>query len=211
MGLGLTGRTRCQSGELSYLNLSPPARADLRYCPECIAASAEDGGQKPLVATLKRRKRPSAATITFKRARPSTEDSQASASTGNDATAAEGRPKRRAALERPDYWNMHHHNATPTKGWIDLIKDPKKYGREVKPDDFPRVPGKLLRKSWLEGEILNELPPTLFYGPTREPLVVEPENGGLSSLGGKVPDANLTVDDVSRLVGPDKMVDVIGK
>lgn len=138
------------------------------------------------------------------------EGSQASTSTSHDA-AAEGRPKRKAALERPDYWNMHHHNATPTKGWIDLIKDPKKHGRVIKLDNFPRVPGELLRRPWLEGETVNELPPTLFYGPTREPLVVRPENGGLSSMGGEVPGPSLTVDDVSRLVGPNKMVDVIGK
>lgn len=141
----------------------------------------------------------------------STEGSQASTSTGHDAAAAEGRPKRKAALERPDYWNMHHHNATPTKGWIDLIKDPKKRGRVIKPDNFPRVPGELLRRPWLDGETVNELPPTLFYGPTREPLVVRPENGGLISMGGKVPGPSLTVDDVSRLVGPEKMVDVISE
>lgn len=141
----------------------------------------------------------------------STEGSQASTSTGHDASAADGRPKRKAALDRPDYWNMHHHNATPTKGWIDLIKDPKKHGRVIKPDNFPRVPGELLRRPWLDGETVNELPPTLFYGPTREPLVVRPENGGLASMGGKVPGPSLTVDDVSRLVGPEKMVDVIGE
>lgn len=41
--------------------------------------------------------------------------------------------------------------------------------------------------------------------------MVGPENGGLTSMGGMIPDPSLTVDDVSRLVGPDKLVDVIGK
>jgi hypothetical protein len=31
---------------------------------------------------------------------------------------------------------MHNHIATPTKNWLDLIKDPKKYGRVIKPGEL---------------------------------------------------------------------------
>ena len=54
------------------------------------------------------------------------------------------------------------------------------------------------------------LPPTLFYGNLREPLIITPEDGGFASLGGKLPSKDLTVADVARLVGPEHMVDVIG-
>jgi len=138
---------------------------------------------------------------------------------GADPPPAQSRPKRQAALDRPDYYSMHNHVATPTKQWVDLIKDPAKYGRVIAADNFPRVPGHILRKEWVEGRGSSEagdafppeFPPTLFYGPTREPLVVHPSNGGLASMGGVIPDPSLTVDDVARLVGPEKMVDVIGK
>lgn len=88
-------------------------------------------------------------------------------------------------------------------------------------DGFPRVPGHILCREWVESgttasdvavgssKFPPEFPPSLFAGPRREPLVVRPENGGLASMGGMVPDRSLTVDDVSRLVGPTKMVDVI--
>lgn len=39
--------------------------------------------------------------------------------------------------------------------------------------------------------------------------MVTAAEGGLSSMGGMVPDPDLTVDDVARLVGPEKLVDVI--
>jgi F-box/leucine-rich repeat protein 10/11 len=54
------------------------------------------------------------------------------------------------------------------------------------------------------------LPPTLFYGPDRQPLIIGPEDGGFESLGGKLPSKDLNVQDIARLVGPDRMVDVIG-
>lgn len=50
---------------------------------------------------------------------------------GGDTPTEEARPKRRAALDRPDYYNMHNHNATPTRSWLDLIKDPAKHGRVI--------------------------------------------------------------------------------
>jgi F-box/leucine-rich repeat protein 10/11 len=115
---------------------------------------------------------------------------------------------------------MHNHVATPTKQWVELIKDPAKFGRIIGADDFPRVPGSLLTREWVESgrrsgkwsaEFPQEFPPTLFYGPAREPLVVHPDNGGLGAMGGVVPGPELTVDDVADLVGPDKMVDVIGE
>jgi len=53
-------------------------------------------------------------------------------------------------------------------------------------------------------------PPTLFYGSNREPLIIGPEEGGFESLGGKLPSKDLTVGEIARLVGPDRMVDVIG-
>jgi F-box/leucine-rich repeat protein 10/11 len=53
-------------------------------------------------------------------------------------------------------------------------------------------------------------PGSLFYGPTREPLIVRPEDGGFEGMGGKLPGKDFTVQDVARLVGPDRQVDVIG-
>lgn len=51
----------------------------------------------------------------------------------------------------------------------------------------------------------------MYYGPEREPLVFKPEDGGFEGLGGKIPGPELTVADVARLVGPNRMVDVIGE
>jgi len=42
------------------------------------------------------------------------------------------RPKRQAALNRPDYHALHHHIATPTGKWLQLIGDPEKYGKVIK-------------------------------------------------------------------------------
>ncbi|KAL1407772.1 JmjC domain-containing histone demethylation protein 1 [Vanrija albida] len=199
-----------------------PAPVNKWYCLDCIAFSTSPSNPKPprqpLAATLKKpRKRASGSAASPTRKRPrasSTEAAPEPVGTGVDAP----RPKRKAALDRPDYWNMHNHIATPTKNWLDLIKDPKKYGRVIKPDNFPRVPGALLRREWVDSGASpsnadtsdpTSFPPTLFYGPTREPLVVTQAEGGLTSMGGMVPDPSLTVDDVARLVGPDKLVDVI--
>lgn len=54
------------------------------------------------------------------------------------------------------------------------------------------------------------LPPDLYYGPKREPLIIKPEDGGFEGLGGRIPGRDFSVQDVARLVGPDRMVDVIG-
>ena len=41
------------------------------------------------------------------------------------------RPKRQAAMHRPDYHALHHHIATPTARWLDLIHDPEKYNTKI--------------------------------------------------------------------------------
>jgi hypothetical protein len=41
------------------------------------------------------------------------------------------RPKRQAALNRPDYHALHHHIATPTGKWLRLIADPEKYNTTI--------------------------------------------------------------------------------
>ena len=47
------------------------------------------------------------------------------------------RPKRQAALNRPDYHAMHNHIATPTARWLELIKEPGKYGTSISPGESP--------------------------------------------------------------------------
>lgn len=42
------------------------------------------------------------------------------------------------------------------------------------------------------------------------PIIINPSNGGYSGLGGSIPPPDITVNDVARLVGPERMVDVIG-
>lgn len=84
-------------------------------------------------ATLRRRtvKREGAsATSPPKRLRA--ENASGALPVNGEASNEEGRPKRRAALDRPDYFNMHNHNATPTRSWLDLIKNPAKHGRVIK-------------------------------------------------------------------------------
>lgn len=67
-----------------------------------------------------------------KRVRVDETKGTAASANGEAMSTEEGRPKRRAALDRPDYYNMHNHNATPTRGWLDLIKNPAKHGRVIK-------------------------------------------------------------------------------
>lgn len=50
-----------------------------------------------------------------------------------DKANGSARPKRQVAMNRPDYHALHHHIATPTARWLDLIKDPEKYGAVIKP------------------------------------------------------------------------------
>ncbi|RXK37331.1 hypothetical protein M231_05397 [Tremella mesenterica] len=163
------------------------------------------------------------------------------------------RPKRKAALNRPDYLAMHNHIPTPTGKWLELINDPEKYGARILEDNFPRIPGDLLTKAWIESplsdtpisEIVNgvnyntsstspkgtsiprtsvpsasfphpttdfsetRFPPTLFYGPSRVPLVIRKSDGGFESMGGRLPSKSLKVGDIVKLVGEDRTVDVI--
>nr|XP_019011725.1 uncharacterized protein I206_03830 [Kwoniella pini CBS 10737]OCF50506.1 hypothetical protein I206_03830 [Kwoniella pini CBS 10737] len=120
----------------------------------------------------------------------------------------EGRPKR--SVRQLDYNNLNNSVATPTNQWLDLIADPAKYGRVILDANYKSVPAKLLSRSWLDGATSDaDYPPTLFYGQQREPIIIRPENGGFSGLGGQVPGKDLTVQDVAKLVGPKKMVDVI--
>ncbi|AAW44468.2 conserved hypothetical protein [Cryptococcus deneoformans JEC21] len=143
-------------------------------------------------------------------------EQQAESTAGTPASdAPQGRPKRKTA--QIDYRNLNNSIATPTHQWLELIADPEKYGRTILDANYPALPGKLLTRAWLESQplpgqpssISPDLLPTRFWGPDREPLIVRPENGGFSSLGGHLPSKDLTVQDVANLVGPDRMVDVI--
>lgn len=62
---------------------------------------------------------------------PATIDSPAPEGVVKDDISA-ARPKRQAAKNRPDYHALHHHIATPTARWLDLIHDPAKYNTEIK-------------------------------------------------------------------------------
>ncbi|WWC63582.1 uncharacterized protein I303_106187 [Kwoniella dejecticola CBS 10117] len=127
---------------------------------------------------------------------------------GSVEAGPEGRPKRN--LKQLDYNNLNNSIATPTNQWLDLIANPAKYGRVIRDANYQSVPSDLLSRSWLDGTAPDpHYPPTLFYGEHREPIIVKPENGGFSGLGGQVPGKDLTVQDVARLVGPKRMVDVI--
>jgi hypothetical protein len=74
----------------------------------------------------------------------------------------------------------------------------------------------MVTRAWIEarmegGEAAEPAAPgSLFYGTTRTPLIVRPEDGGFEAMGGKLPDRSFTVQDVAKLVGPDRQVDVIG-
>ncbi|WVF67599.1 hypothetical protein IAT40_002357 [Kwoniella sp. CBS 6097] len=125
---------------------------------------------------------------------------------------SEGRPKRN--VRQLDYHNLNNSIATPTSQWLDLIADPAAYGTTILDADYRCVPGKLLSKAWLESdpsssEWSEPYPPTLFYGEDREPIIVRPEDGGFTSMGGHLPGKDLTVQEVAKLVGPEKMVPVI--
>ena len=48
-----------------------------------------------------------------------------------DDGSSMNRPKRQVAKNRPDYHALHHHIATPTAKWLELISDPDKYGADI--------------------------------------------------------------------------------
>lgn len=62
---------------------------------------------------------------------PTTVDSPAMETVVKDEFGV-ARPKREAAKNRPDYHALHHHIATPTARWLDLIRDPAKHNTEIK-------------------------------------------------------------------------------
>ncbi|KAL7422386.1 JmjC domain-containing histone demethylation protein 1 [Cryptotrichosporon argae] len=221
-----------EGGEEVWFNW--PGLIDKWFCQKCIVFSTSPDNprppRQPLVATVKRgvlerrRRTVDAASTPHKRARTSAVKAKPSPARPvvpaaqpvvpvEDAeSAADGpsRPKRQAAKNAPDYANLHNHVPTPTRTWLELIRNPGATGRVIGVDNFPRLPGNLLTRDWLDGKLArSKLPPTLFYGPAREPLVVTPQDGGMASLGGKVPGPALTVSDIARLVGPYVKVDVI--
>lgn len=57
---------------------------------------------------------------------------------GNDGDnpSQTSRPKRQAAMNRPDYHALHHHIATPTARWLDLIHNPEKYNTTISDGEF---------------------------------------------------------------------------
>lgn len=120
------------------------------------------------------------------------------------------RPKRKAAENAPDYHAWNHGIPTPTGNWLKLIQEPEKYGADIRIGDFPQVSGELLSKDWLESDAVGAVSPMTFYGPDRRPMIVRPEQGGIEGMGGKLPDANLTVSDVAEQLGRNHTVDVIG-
>ncbi|WVQ79596.1 hypothetical protein IAT38_001696 [Cryptococcus sp. DSM 104549] len=149
-------------------------------------------------------------------------DAVDSPAAGSDTTT-QGRPKRKVV--QIDYHNLNNSIATPTSQWLELIADPDKFGRTILDAEYKTLPGKLLTRAWLEStsdpsptaaptagpsspSSLNT-PQVYLWGPNREPLIIRPEDGGFSSLGGHIPGKDFTVQEVARLVGRDKVVDVI--
>lgn len=138
----MTGRAEWIDGTLQLSIL-----LTARYCQSCIEKSVSPSNPKPprhpMATTLKRQRKPkreSSAAGGSPSAKRARQDSPKAANghtavnggTNGTSTLVEGRPKRQAALDRPDYLNMHNHVPTPTKQWVDLIKDPAKYGRVIK-------------------------------------------------------------------------------
>jgi F-box/leucine-rich repeat protein 10/11 len=68
-----------------------------------------------------------------------------------------------------------------------------------------------LDKAWLDSDeqLPGVPPPSLFFGPAREPIIIPKSKGGFTSLGGRVPDSKLGFQDVANLVGRDQKLDVI--
>lgn len=60
---------------------------------------------------------------------------------------------------------MHNHVATPTKQWVDLIKDPAKYGRVIREGKYPPKVGKLSSQTTFHDC------PAVWFGRTGSSLV----------------------------------------
>lgn len=114
-----------------------------------------------------------------------------------------------------DYKALHNSISTPTNKWLNLIADPEKQGRVITDRPFTQLSGTQVTKAWLDSDPSASSstapgpPPTLFYGSSREPIVIPRHMGGFTSLGGRLPDLKLGFQDVANLVGRDKVVDVI--
>ena len=147
--------------------------------------------------------------------------------------SAKSRPKRQAALRQPDYNALHNSIPTSTNKWLDLIANPEKTGRTISDREHPQsakhnqtrhliwilissgpftqVNGSCLDKAWLDSTDTppDIPPPSLFFGPDREPIIIPKSKGGFASLGGRVPDHKLNFQDVANMVGRDQKLDVI--
>ncbi len=181
----MSGQARAGCRGISHVGLNSRVSSP-RYCSSCIAASEADSSRPTLRASLKKLPTP--------------------------RLSASGRPKRKAAELQIDYHALHHHISSPTAKWLALIRDPRASGRAIRETPYPRVPGRVLSRDWVEGRTADaqKYPPEIFHGPDREPFVVTPEDGGFESMGGRLPPPGFTVQDVARLVGPDVVVPVIG-
>lgn len=194
---------------------------DKWYCRSCLDASISPDNPRPprhpLKATVKSGCPPKSAPSSVKKARQLSADPDDSAGPSkrpriSSSQPEDGaRPKRKAAENAPDYHAWNHGIPAPTGNWIKLIQDPEKYGADIREGDFPRVKGGMLSKQWLDSGESSGLQPDTFYGPNRRPILVRPEDGGIESMGGKLPDKYLTVADVAEQVGRNHPVDVIGE
>ncbi|WVR09368.1 hypothetical protein IAU60_006434 [Kwoniella sp. DSM 27419] len=170
------------------------------YCQECIAFSTSPSNPRPprhpLRATLKKgyppfhspvkRSASSASLNPAKRVKVDASGSSVRDTGTSEQETTHQRPKRN--VKQLDYHNLNNSIATPTTA-------------------YRHVPGELLTKEWLDSPDHPDYPPSMFYGPGREPLIIGPDDGGFTALGGSLPDPDLTVQDVARLVGPDRPVD----
>jgi F-box/leucine-rich repeat protein 10/11 len=136
-----------------------------RYCKSCIDLSNDPTNPNrphhPLITTTKpnfpprQPKRKSVGLVRAsstsshgtsaapaKRAKLETAEDASKGESADDSSAP-SRPKRQAALNRPDYHALHHHIATPTGKWLRLIADPEKYNATILDGKLRLAPDKL--------------------------------------------------------------------
>ncbi|KAI0065496.1 jumonji protein [Artomyces pyxidatus] len=89
-----------------------------------------------------------------------------------------------------DYAHMHTGVASDSSKWAQMLEH-KSFGK----DNFRRMEGSQLSQEWLDND------PTAMT----EPVLVEEPQG----LGMKMPDRNLSVDDIAEIMGRDTTVEVI--
>lgn len=96
--------------------------------------------------------------------------------------------------------------------WLDSARiSDNSFSTSVKQEGAPLTPTSDGNRPSTASPYPPNLPPNLYYGPNREPLIIKPEDGGFEGLGGRIPGKGFSVGDVAKLVGPQRMVDVIGK